>query len=592
MSEPRSAGDRGWRPLGVWLLGVWLAVVATLAWPGFVLNNDSVAVPSQDLLPWMWGAGTAPPRSVPQDAVVAVLDEAIPGWLIQRLLIVGGFVLLGLGVARFLRERSRFEQAAAATFAVFSTFLYERMLMGHWGLLLGLAALPWAMRAAADLRVGRPGSLVRLIGWTLVGSLVPSAGALMTGAVAVVLLWPGLSADAERHMVSRGAGLLGVAAVQLVWVIPGIRNPGSGSAATAEVFGLRAEGVAGPLLTALGTGGIWNAAVAPESRIGPMSLIAPGVLLVLAALGRWEVRGLPRPILGALMVTSLLGLVWALLTAAPAAGPLVTWVQSLPGGGLLRDAQKWLAPWVILLSVTAGLGLGRVRERLRGTEAWWPGTVLLLLIPILLLPDLLFGAWGRLSPATYPSEWEQVRTALAKSEAPGDVVSLPWSAFRAYDWNSGRTVLDPAPRYLPRTVVTDSRLLVQEAGELIVVESDDPRSTAVGRALLVDDPTSALSGLGIGWVLWQKDQLATPGYPAELPPALESSSTLVSDGSGLALYRIPGSVDTWAPEGSRFVLLASWASWILAVAVVMAGSMRLWGRRGTPGERHRGGPLC
>ena len=532
------------------------------------------------------------PRSVPQDAVVAVLDGAIPGSLIQRGLIAGGLVVLGLGVARLLQARSRFEQAAAATFAVFSAYLYERMLMGHWGLLLGLAALPWAVRASADLRGGRPGSLTRLVGWAIVGSLVPSAGALLTGVVAVVLLWPGGSADGQRHLASRGVGLLGVIVVQLVWIIPGIGNPGSGTVVAAEVFGLRAEGVAGPLLTALGTGGIWNSLVAPASRIGFMSVIAPGLLLVLALLGWREVRGLTRPIVGALAVTSLLGLTWALMTAVPAAGPVVAWVQSLPGGGLLRDAQKWLAPWVILLSITAGLGLGRVRERLRGTDAWWPGTVLLLLVPILLLPDLMFGAWGRLSPVSYPDEWAQVRTVLAESEAPGDVVSLPWSAFRSYDWNSDRTVLDPASRYLPRTVVTDSRLLVQDADDLTVVESDDPRSTAVGGALLDEDPASALSALGVGWALWQKGQLATPGYPTEPPPALQAGSTLVSDGPGLALYRLEPSVDMSAPAVSRFALRGSWALWMMAVMAVLAGLVRRWARRGARGERRRGRPLC
>ena len=38
-----------------------------------------------------------------------------------------------------------------------SPFLAERLLMGHWSLLVGYAALPWVARAALDLRAGAPG---------------------------------------------------------------------------------------------------------------------------------------------------------------------------------------------------------------------------------------------------------------------------------------------------------------------------------------------------------------------------------------------------------------------------------------------------
>lgn len=558
-----------------WFLRAWVLLLAlvvagmVLLGDGYALLGDSVAVPTQDLLPWMWGGTDAPPRSVPQDVLVAMLDNVLPGALIQRITIFAGLVLLGLGVGNLLRGRSAFEQAAAATVAMWSTFVYERTLMGHWGLLLGVAAIPWTMRAAADLRASRPGSLTRLTAWTLLGSLVPTAGALQVAAAVLVLLWPG--PESRRGAVP---GVAAVVGVQLVWIIPGLRNPGQGSSAASDVFGLRAEGIAGPVLTALGTGGIWTASVVPDSRLGPMAVIAPLVLLVVAALGVSRLGFVARPIIGPLVGLSVAGLVWAILTAVPTAASAAAAVESLPGGGLLRDAQKWLAPWVILLAVAAGLGLGRVREHMRGSDAWWPGTLLLLLVPVLLLPDLAFGAWGRLAPAAYPVEWDEVRAVLAASDEQGDVVSLPWSAFRSYDWNEGRTVLDPAPRYMPRTVVTDSRLLVQDGAELLVVESDDPRSSAVGDALRAPDAPQALRELGIGWVLWQKDQPGTPGHPAVPPGELTTGSSPALDSPGLALYRLAGPVEEPGPPTWGWMIVAAWAVWGCALLVVVGGLMR------------------
>ena len=43
------------------------------------------------------------PRAVPMDALVSVISQAIPGWLLQRLLLVGAFLAGGYGIARLVR---------------------------------------------------------------------------------------------------------------------------------------------------------------------------------------------------------------------------------------------------------------------------------------------------------------------------------------------------------------------------------------------------------------------------------------------------------------------------------------------------------
>lgn len=577
---PDADHDMGGTPrwVLVWVLSM-AAVITGPLWvhPGVVLTIDSVAVPEQDLLPWMWGAGGAPPRSVPQDAIIAVLDDVVPGQVLQRAIIVGGLVLLGLGVARLIRERPSFDQAAAATVAMWSAYVYQRSVMGHWGLLVGLGSLPWVLTAADDVRAGLAPGLGRLTGWTLVGSLVPTAGALQAVAATLVLGWPRPPSPWRAVR-----GVVVVLVVQLVWVVPGIGNPGTPSQAGAESFGARGEGAAGPLLTLLGTAGIWNATATAPSRAGPMSVVAPLVLVGLAALGMGRVRRAPGPIVSALALLSAAGLAWALATTVtPIPGPVVR-LEALPGGGLLRDAQKWLAPWVVLLSLAAGAGLGRIRERARGTDGDRPVAVLLLAVPLLLLPDAAFGAMGRIEPVTYPEGWEQVRTALRQAPDPGDVVSLPWSGFRAYSWNEDRPVLDPAPRYLPRSVVVDSRLLVAEPDGLVVIPSDDARSATVAEALLAPDVPRALRDLGVGWVLWQEGQPATPGFPAEPPGWVGTSGPPVVDSPGLDLYRLDGAVRPVNQPPVRLAL--GWIAWLLAIAGVIGGiarrALRATARRG------------
>ncbi|MCU0301975.1 MAG: DUF3367 domain-containing protein [Candidatus Nanopelagicales bacterium] len=556
------------RPGRSWIPGAVVVGAALLISPlrsGYLLVNDSVAVPEQDLLPWMVGAGTAPPRSVPQDALVAVLDDVVPGWIVQRALVLAGLLLLGFGVMRLLRGRTAIDRVCAALLAMWSTYVFERMAMGHWGLLLGVAVLPWLLDALADARAGVRGAAPRAVLWAGLGSIVPTAGALQLAATVAVLGWPGRRA--WRPSLLAGFGVL---AVQAVWVIPGILRPGT-SGGVGSAFGLEAEGPAGPVLTALGTGGIWNTSAAPGSRSGWLAIAAPVVLLTLAILGAAALRRMRRTWLGPLVLLSGLGLAWALATAAPALQGLVTAVESVPGGGLLRDAQKWLAPWLVLLALAGGLGLGRLAGRARGSDARVPAAILAALVPIVLLPDLALGLAGRLTPVRYPDEWSQVREELEASSAPGDVVSLPWSAFRAYAWNDRRTVLDPAPRYLPRTVVTDSRLLVASGGDLTVVPADDPRSRQVELALRSADPAAGLAAAGIGFVLLQRDQPGTPGHQERLPEGILASSRVVAATPTLELRQLqlppdqPAAAPTWPVA----------TAWLLAAGALLAAAAAL-----------------
>ena len=47
------------------------------------------------------GLGSALPRAVPSDAVVAVLDQVVPGMLLQKLVLVGSLVAAGSGAPRW-----------------------------------------------------------------------------------------------------------------------------------------------------------------------------------------------------------------------------------------------------------------------------------------------------------------------------------------------------------------------------------------------------------------------------------------------------------------------------------------------------------
>ncbi|MGN6332695.1 MAG: hypothetical protein ACTHOD_13740 [Motilibacteraceae bacterium] len=514
---------------------------------GYVLSYDMVFVPDQPLLAAAAGFGTSAPRAVPQDAVVAVLDDVVPGHLLQGLVLAGTLVAAGVGAGRLVPTSRTWVRLAAATLAIWNPFVAERLVLGHWALLLAYACLPWlppsVRRASTPCRdqaemvspsspslldYGRRGVVSSLL-LVAACSSTPTGGLLALAVVAVAV--------ARRDVAARTRAVLlaGAFALQLPWVVAGVvhavRYGGTSDPAGVAAFAARPDtrlGLPGSLLT---LGGVWNADVVPSGRDSLYAAVAAVVGIAVGLVGVVRLRRRDPSLLRDLAVLAALGLVLALLGALPSSRAALEWATGeVPGAGLLRDGQKWLALAAPFVCATWAVGLERLAGRI-ARPAVVAMVALGLLLPVLALPGLAWGAHDRLQPARYPQDWDRVRSALAASDHPGDVVVLSWAAFRQFSWNGGRTALDPAPRWLPRATLVADDLPVGEQ----VVRGEDPRAQRIAALLAGGRPLAPLLAAdGVGWVLVEHQ---TPG-PA-LPPAAMRGLEPVVDGPALTLLRVP-----------------------------------------------------
>src|SRR4029453_3270476 len=89
-------------PVVLWALALALLVLGPALGPGYLLVRDMVWVPDLAMRPDFLGLGSGLPRAVPSDAVIAVLDEVVPGMLLQKLVLVLALGAGGVGAARLL----------------------------------------------------------------------------------------------------------------------------------------------------------------------------------------------------------------------------------------------------------------------------------------------------------------------------------------------------------------------------------------------------------------------------------------------------------------------------------------------------------
>jgi hypothetical protein len=544
--------------------------------PGFVLLRDMVFVPRQDLDLDALGLGGGLPRAVPVDAVMALLTAVVPGDLVQKAVILGAVYAAVLGAARLVPPgpdgRRGLAAAVAGLVYGWSPYVAERLLIGHWTLLLAYAALPWIARAALRLRAGEPRALPQLVLACAPAALTPTGALLAAGVVLVLVGRP-------RALVAGGAVLV----LSLPWIVAGLLHPAGGASDPGGIaaFAARAEGWGGSLLALAGTGGIWNAAAVPSSRGSALLPLVTLSLLALAVVGWSRGAALRGPGLR-LVLLGAFGLVLAVGGTVPGLREILeAVVRSVPGGGLLRDGQKWVAWWALPLALGAGLGARRLADAVR-TRADLPGAAGLVaaaavLLPIIAVPDLAWGVGGRLQAVEYPADWQRVRDTLAEDPGPGDVLVLPFGAYRAFGWNADRPQLDPAARWLTRPTVTDDELVVGGRA----VAGEDTRARTV--AAVADDP-AALADLGVGWVLVER---GTPGRPV---PGEVQALPLVVDGADLDLYRVPGARPGPSPSPGRVtsvVLVHAWALGTIVGAVLSSAKLpsTVTLRRSSPRKR-------
>ncbi|MET1134048.1 MAG: hypothetical protein ABWX60_11565 [Aeromicrobium sp.] len=474
--------------------------------PGLQLNYDMVFVPELGFGERTLGVDGSVPRAVPNDLVVAALSTFLPGWFVQKVLLVTVFVAAGAGAGALLPGRRA--AVAGALVACWNPWVAERLAIGHWGYLLGYAALFWVVRTAGRLRRGESPTGALGVVMALAG-LSGSTGAVLAVITATAVLlagsrWP-------RAWRAWGWAMAVSVLVASSWWVPFLRSEASSSADSAGVdaFAARGDtpwGMVGSVLTG---GGIWNQASWFAER---QNLVLSGVALlgVLVAVGvAWsDARVRSRPEYLGAAVAGVVGLVAAIVAGLPGGRELVSFVVlQIPGGGLVRDGQKFAALWMVAVSLAVGLSaarLGATATR-RGAGRWIAGGLAAAtgLVAVVTLPGLAWAASGRWGSVDLPVDFTFVAERLEQAE-PGAVAVLPWTQYRRYDWNDDRVVLDPWPRLLERDVRVNDALPLRDG----VVAGEDPRAAEVTRALAAPegDVLAALRAAGVRHVLLQTDQ--------------------------------------------------------------------------------------
>lgn len=528
--EPPQAPPSRWGPLAAalrrwwpWLVGiaVGLVVLGPALAPGPLLNLDLVLFDRVPLPRGTWGLGPEFPRRVPTFLPLAWLSGVVGGEVAGKAMLVGSVAVAFVGAHRLAKGAPPLARLGAALLYGASPWMLSRLGVGHLGMVVPAAVLPWAL---PDLLrpSDRPG---RAFLWMVAMGF----GGFVGGALAGLALLVGLAADRGRRLAPVvGAFLLS----QASWIVPGVvvALQGPSDPATGEGFATVVHGPLGVFEVAAGHG-FWL----QGHQVGkgtPGVWVAGLALVLLALVGR---RRLPGAWGGRATILAAVGFVAAVASGVPVLDDLYVAAASTPVGIPLREGQRLLPLWLVWLAPAAALGAGSLHERWRASRPLPAEAVLAvpLAVGLVLAGPGLWGLGGILRPIEVPPEWSQARAAV--DAEPGTVLALPWNRYMVAEVAGNRRILHPLPLYFGGDVLASSDPRVSEDASQ---EVPDPREEAAALAVLqlrtAERPSDELAALGVRWVALLKELTWRDHEGLALDPGLE----LVVSGPTLDLYEV------------------------------------------------------
>lgn len=480
------------------------AAVLAVVWPfllgGQLAWRDMLVLDSPGMTAANFGGGDLFARNAPQDGFLAIIGMVLPATLVVKVLMVISACGAAFG-AWWLSNKELLPTMAAIGLAVANPFVIERLLQGHWSLVIAAWLLPLLAAAALNGRA--------LIVWLLLflTSLTPT-GALLGLVVALVCL-------KQHRLITVGLGVF----YTLPWAIPGVIATFRGgqemnALAAAEAFAPRAEEAVGTFGAILGLGGIWNADAVPDSRHLGFALFGFGVFACMLIGARFVPTRL--------LILAVTGIGLATLAWLWPSG--MAWaLEYVPGAGLVRDSQKLLM--LTLAFYVAALGNIPVKQTAACAIAL--GCV------ILQTPD----APNSLS-VLRGTDAELVETGLVEDIAGRDVLFTDRDTLIEVD---GRLVIDPYSKAVNKV----------ESGALTVdgqaVDLPSPRWQAAMTAW-EDKDLQALEDLGIGVVVEDEKIIAETNAGSYNAPWILTTTWLCGPFiAALAFAAVARSERQWNP---------------------------------------------
>lgn len=493
--------------------------------PGYILTQDLVFTPFFEIFHHFGEATNGFINALPLQYVILFLYSLFPGWVVEKVLLVGLFLTLSYVSFTYLPVPKRFStKLFASLLYTANSFVYVRMLAGHWTHLYAYALLPLLLylliKSTEQSSITEETTTLR----TYTDPVLLSLCLALIGVFSLHLFLMSVMATTLWFLVYLSFNFntlieeqrlfaffkkIGVCCITLLiltsyWTIPAFNRTttieSSFDSSHTEAFAASGhEGTYGtvPVLFNLATlNGFWGEKYvwadhfrwpqASKEAIFPTFLfwLAWVSVILLTLLGMhvlWKKRNDVASNKSLLVFLVLLGTSAYVLSTGVAPSPfqtLNTFLYShLPFWSGLRDSHKFIAFLAITYAALAAYGFEYVVKKIENRANYYKDYLIPILfcIPVFFGMYVWFGFAGQLAPVDYPPSWYEAKDIVDKdtSATQPRVLVLPWEGYFSLAFAGNRIVANPTTQFYGPQVIASQNFRL---GGIYDQTSDTPHN--------------------------------------------------------------------------------------------------------------------
>lgn len=482
-------------------------IVFPLLSPGFILSFDTVVGPFKPQFPSFFS------NTFLFGSILSSLSLVFSTAILEKVWLFLIFFLSGWGMYRLAGKNSIAAGIFAGTLFAVNSFVYERVLIGHWGLLLGYGLLPFMVEAILSKK-----SVFAAIIATFILSIDIHFALIF---VPILLVLPIFTGNIKQIAIFWGTLLF----LNLNWLIPAflghselITIVDSFNVNDLIAFRSFADPNYGLVFNLLSGYGFWAGAnhyfTLPKDVFMFWPLLSVMILsVVLVGIYKIFKEGdvKEKTLAVAMVILMVLALDFAGGVALPASRDMfISLYDKFPILRGLREPQKVIG---LVMFCFAFFGAYGVEFLVKKKKIF----LILLILPLIYTPTVFGSFWGQLRPVDYPASWSKVKTILDTHPGKNSVLAFPWHQYMRYRFNNNQAVVNIGPLYF------GNKILSSQEYETKYLDSHETRVEALhvsgllriqkeGINLLgekVDSPVDwaqNLSVIGVKYILMSKEE--------------------------------------------------------------------------------------
>jgi hypothetical protein len=494
------------------------------------------------------------------------------------------FPIATVGAGR-LAGRSRWSRCAAGTLYAVNPFVFNRLFVGHFALLIGYALLPFAVKAAIRSLSSRGLRwCVPALWWAGLTSLSPHFAwiyGLVVLGVAIVAV------STKQHPLRRVTGwfatCVGAFALMSTYIIlpNGSTNLSTQiGSVSLNLYRTNGDPHLGLFANVLALYGFWRTGPGPELPkdviIGwPFIMFA---ILVIVGVGAWyALRRIPvkgeatdstsetegesttgqslgptttsiavdetvnqsnavdqRRLAILLVFVGVAGYFLALGNQGPTGGLFLWAYDHVPFFSIMREPQKFLMLLALAYAILFGWGVERLSQvDVSPTKVGAAATAALIgvVLPLGYCATIFDGLAGQVTSSPLPPAYQRADALMGTGT--GNILVLPWHIYLEYPFTSGRVIANVGPTSFRRNVISGDNVQADD----VQTQSTSPRSAYLQQLFLNGSKTNnfgaLVAPLGVRYVVLSK----AVDWPAYSWLNHQKDLKLVLDDQSLEVWR-------------------------------------------------------